>query len=504
MKSKPSLTLELDQHTADAGLDTRIEAALDIMTRYRSLKPPEAAVKKGFSPAKVIYEKLPVVIASDGRRLDITDPAVEVVLPSMGRYGTEAVAAVLRSAGIHARALRIADKDVLHEGRKNASCKECLPFMVTTGSFMNYLKHRKDPDTVTLLFMPTGGGPCRLGQYCVALEQVIERHGLNNVAVLALTDENGYAGLGARRLLKSWQGIVTADVFGDIRSLLSVAARDRGKALIELEAAWKEIIAYFEGRLSTRFSIILRIIARRLSAIALKTDIENVPLISLIGEIFVRRDEFSRKNIVDYLEASGFAVKVAPISEFLCYGNFVIQSGLGDRVFTVKEQFKMRITAEIQEWWEKRIKSILARSGLYRFEMIDVAKTVEGASHLMDPNFRGEAILTVGLGLREIVDESCGVISIGPFGCMPSRVAESILKKEMNGAGKRRMFGGRTAAGETGDLDQPFPFLAIETDGTPFPLLVEANLEAFIVQAKRLHESIKASRSGQLEQSRVK
>jgi predicted nucleotide-binding protein (sugar kinase/HSP70/actin superfamily) len=226
--------------------------------------------------------------------------------------------------------------------------------------------------------------------------------------------------------------------------------------------------------------------------------------VSLIGEIFVRKDEFSRKNIVDYLESNGFSVKVAPISEFLSYGNFVIKSGLGDRVFTVKELLKIRLTAEVQEWWEKRIKSLLAKSGLYRFEMIEVSKTVEGARHLIDPNFRGEAILTVGLGLREIVDESCGVISIGPFGCMPSRVAEAILKKEMNAAGKRRMPTHRPCAGEPADADIPFPFLAIETDGTPFPLLVEANLEAFIVQARRLHESMKASRFRQLEQTGVK
>ena len=503
MKSKPSLTLELDQHTADAGLDTRIEAALDIMTRYRWLLPPEISRQATFSPAKVLYEKKPVVISTDGRRLSITDPAVEVVLPSMGRYGTEAVAAVLRSAGINARALRIADKDVLHEGRVNASCKECLPYMVTTGSFLHYLKHRKDPHKVTLCFLPTGGGPCRLGQYCVALDQVIHRHELNNVAVFTLTDENGYAGLGSRKLLRAWQAIMTADIFGDIRSLLSVAACDRSRALVELEAAWKEIIAYFEGKLSTRFSVLLAIIAKRLSTIALKTDISSVPTLSLIGEIYVRNDEFSRKNIVDYLEANGFFVKVAPIAEYLCYSNYVVNSGLGERVFTVKEQLKMRITAEIQEWWERRIKTLFSRSGLYRFEMIEIAKTIESAQHLMNVNFRGEAILTVGLGLREIVDESCGVISIGPFGCMPSRVAESILKKEMNGAGKRRLQNFITAADTSIDDNQPFPFLAIETDGTPFPLLVEANLEAFIVQAKRLHETMKSSQSKQLERSRV-
>ena len=493
MGSKPSLTLELDQHTADAGLDTRIEAALDIMASFRATRRVAVPRRAVPASARVEYGKKPMVIASDGARYSLNDPHVEVVLPSMGRYGTEAVAAVLRGAGIDARALRIADKDVLHEGRKNASCKECLPYLVTTGSFLTYLKHRKDHQKVTLLFMPTGGGPCRLGQYCVALDQVVQNHDLKNVAVFTLTDENGYAGLGSRRLLKAWQAILVADIFGDIRSMLSQASANRSQALVALEALWKEVLIYFEGRTSTRFTILLELIAKKLSALPLKRDVRGVPVVSLIGEIFVRRDEFSRKNIVDYLEAHGFAVRVAPIAEYMCYSNHIVNSGLGDREFSLKEQLKMRITAQVQEWWERKIKQILAQSGLYKFEMIDVAKTMEGVKHLVNENFRGEAILTIGLGLREILEDSCGVISIGPFGCMPSRMAEAILKKEMNPTGKRRMFG--AAVFEKDETNaEAYPFLAVETDGTPFPLLVEANLEAFIVQARRLHEKIMAEK----------
>jgi predicted nucleotide-binding protein (sugar kinase/HSP70/actin superfamily) len=121
--------------------------------------------------------------------------------------------------------------------------------------------------------------------------------------------------------------------------------------------------------------------------------------------------------------------------------------------------------------------------------MIDVAKTIDGVKHLINVNFRGECILTVGLSLREILEESCGVISIGPFGCMPSRVAEAVLKKEMDVRGKARMPGWDEKAHLFADIDT-FPFLSIETDGSPFPQLIEANLEAFVLQARRVHEKL--------------
>jgi hypothetical protein len=46
-----------------------------------------------------------------------------------------------------------------------------------------------------------------------------------------------------------------------------------------------------------------------------------------------------------------------------------------------------------------------------------------------------------------------------------------------------------------GHLDQieELPFLAIETDGNPFPQIINAKLEVFMMQAMRLHESMRGS-----------
>jgi len=491
MGSKPSLTLELDQHTADAGIDTRIEAALDIITSYRRT-PARSGVVSGppYRQAQVICEGKEIyAISSQGVKYGLRDPRVEVMVPSMGQYGAQGLAAVLRGIGVNARALPIPDKEVLLTGRKNTSCKECLPYIITSGSLLEYLKTRQDPQRVTLFFMATGGGPCRLGQYCRGLELMIARNRLSNVAVLPMSDENSYGGMGKRAVLRAWQSIVISDVFGDIRSMLSVVAADRGAALRLVDECYREIIRYFDGTLSIRLTTLLSNCARRLSLVPLAKDPHDVPVVSLVGEIFVRREEFSRKNIVDYLEDKGFMVKVAPVGEYLCYANYVIHNGYGETLFPLGEQVKMKITVFAQEWWERRIKNILAGCGVYRLEMIDVAKTIDGVKHLINVNFRGECILTVGLSLREILEESCGVISIGPFGCMPSRVAEAVLKKEMDVRGKARMPGWDEKAHLFADIDT-FPFLSIETDGSPFPQLIEANLEAFALQARRVHEKL--------------
>ncbi len=251
MQSKPSLTLELDQHTADAGIDTRIEAALDIMRA--SLGRPKSRAGAPFRPARVL-DGLPIRVAtSAGEELPLTDPRVEVILPTMGEHATRLVASIFRSIGVRAKALPVAGEAELLEGRKNTTGKECLPYIVTTGCFWRYIKNERDPRNATLLFLPTGGGPCRLGQYCVALGDLVEKHEIPNVAVFTMTDENGYGGLGSRNLLKAWHAVVVSDVLEDIRSMLAVCAADKAAARAELDRIWVDLENLFESPARIRF-----------------------------------------------------------------------------------------------------------------------------------------------------------------------------------------------------------------------------------------------------------
>lgn len=65
----------------------------------------------------------------------------------------------------------------------HASCKECLPLLITVGSLLKYLDERKDRDEKLLYFMPTASGPCRFGQYSVFLNDLIAKMGLKDVAL---------------------------------------------------------------------------------------------------------------------------------------------------------------------------------------------------------------------------------------------------------------------------------------------------------------------------------
>ncbi|NLE23736.1 MAG: activase, partial [Clostridiaceae bacterium] len=76
MGRKPSLTLELDSHTADAGVDTRIEAFLDVVRRYRDMDSGKDnqvfSGTKPFKTAEVVKIANKVyVVTGDGEKYPI-------------------------------------------------------------------------------------------------------------------------------------------------------------------------------------------------------------------------------------------------------------------------------------------------------------------------------------------------------------------------------------------------------------------------------------------------
>ena len=224
MGRKPSLTLELDSHTADAGLETRIEAFLDIVSPLTAnLKPGGnlPPTPRSFSPARAILEKgEPHVITSAGEHLPLSDPRVTLLVPSMGRLSSEAIIPVFQGLGYHARAHNPSDETVLKLGRANTTCKECLPLILTTGTLLNYIQNEKEQNEILVYFMPTGSGPCRFGQYCNFMEDLIERLEIPDVAILSLSAENSYLGMSGDFDRRGWYAVVVSDVMEDIRSML--------------------------------------------------------------------------------------------------------------------------------------------------------------------------------------------------------------------------------------------------------------------------------------------
>lgn len=487
MGAKPSLTLELDSHTADAGLETRIEAFLDIIAACRRLgRSYGEDHRRRTRGAAMEYRPQGAVIRSSlGERVSLTDRRVRLLVPAMGRFGTPLLADAFAGCGIRTEQLPPADPEALKLGRGHSSCKECLPLQTTLGTILNYLQEDRPEGEITAYLMPSAHGPCRFGQYNVLTRRLMERQNIPDIAVFSPSTWNSYGGLGPKFQLAAWRAIVIGDLFDEMWSTILAAAADREAALRLLEATHASLRPVIAGpwRLLSRK---LGNAAKQLATIALTGDYRSIPKITLAGEIYVRHDPLSLQHLVERLAARGFIVRTAQNSEWFKYIDWLIASGIHG-----KKSLQFHLVRWIKERSDRQIRELLAPAGLFHHGDMRIGPVVDIGSRYLSPNVQGEAILTIGAAFHDILDPACGIISIGPFGCMPSRVAEAVLQERFTAREKIRMNGRAGSSLLTGG-DRKFPFLAIETDGAPFPQIIEARLEAFCLQAERLHREMLA------------
>ena len=495
MGEKPYLYLELDSHTADAGIGTRVSAFLDIISGYRAAGQ-DVTPTEDFTPAELVYRDGEAYVrTSSGEYVSIRDDRVTVAFPSMGRYYTEAMAASFRRLGINGLALPPADDAVLGLGKELTSGKECSPAILTIGSLVNYWRgefRRKRGDEVLLFFMPTANGPCRFGQYNVYIRMLIRLLRMEDVALFSLTAENGYGGAGLPFIVSIWIGGVISGLMMDIRSVLKVAAADRDAAMAIFEGEWRRVVeAISRGWFATWRA--LRRASRRLGAVKLSRDPKSIPKVLLAGEIFVRCDELSCRGIEDVYADEGLVLKTADAAEWVYYtdwryldelaGEEGYPSDFLSRRFLWRQlkravldcdgnsrRFVLaRAKLSFERWTERVIRRILGRSGLLVTRQHDIDEIVRRGAGFMNPALTGEAIISAG-SARQMMEHApgenyCGVVFIGPFNCMPTGVAESLIKPYA-----RR---------------QGIPYLTFETDAGPIPPNVKNQMEVHMLRARR-------------------
>jgi len=499
MGRKPSLTLELDAHAADAGINTRIEAFLDVIQNYRKLQQdeeqrarpaaalPHPPTPQPYQPARISYEQRGTVyVDSDGRRFALTDPAVKLLIPPMGILASRALAAACRRIGIRSESLPPSDSEVLRLGRSVTTGKECLPLIICIGALLRYLKSREDERIMMLL--PKASGHCRLGQYHVYANQYIREQGLRNVALLDLGMEQRFGGLGPSFGLNAWKGIVISDVMEEIVYSIMALAQDPERGLRVFEEECDHILRSLDGSSGIGLYRQLRATAKRLHGIPLRAAYEETARVALTGEFFVRRDPFSNLGIARRLAERGFLVSTDSVAGIIYYANFMIKEGLVEPEFTLASRVEFFLSGLTQKIVERRIKRCLAVSGLFTPELIDIYDLIGHSEFLIPRDCDGEQGIIAGLTMRDSLTEYCGVANVGPFGCMQTRFADAIIIPQADARGKMasmRHMNKSTDLGVFTEEDR-IPFLSVESDGNPYPQLLEARFDAFCLSAARI------------------
>lgn len=438
---KPFLQIEVDEHSADAGMITRCEAYLDSLD---STKDRKYTGGRSFRPLS---------IDSANRRT--------VLIPSMSQHA-QGLAAAFESCGMPAEVLPPADEETLYWGRKYTTGKECFPCIVTTGDMVKYMRHHPDERDRVAFFMGGSGGPCRFGQYNALQRMVLDDLGYEDIPMFAPNQASSFyneLGIVGRKFLREgWRGIVAIDMIE--KAQLEIRPYEISKGAADEVA--QDGVALVRKTIASNGDLIgaMHQIADRFSAIPVDRTHKR-PIIGLVGEFYVRANAFSNQDIIRQLESLGAEVWMAPVFEWFLYRNF--RRDMRARLDSDwKLVLKNKVTDHVMRQDEKSLAHPLHKL-LCNAEEPSTEEVLDFAGPYIGKTFEGEAIMTVGKAIDFARKGLSGLIAVMPFTCMPGTVSNAILK--------------RVREDENG-----IPFLNMVYDGLEQSTAL-TRLEAFVHQA---------------------
>lgn len=404
MNGKPYLHLEVDEHSADAGLITRCEAFLDSLQGsrankdYRTKKPD---IVRAQSDDRVIY------------------------YPYM-RDSAYVVAAASRACGLKAEVLPMQDHRDLELARRHTNGSECFPMIATTGSFLKKMEEPGiDPKKVSF-FMPDHNGPCRFGEYNKLQRQIFDKLGYYDVEILAPSNEDAYADISRGNATKfrftAWKGFVAVDMLRKMQQERRPYELTPGHTNQVYTKHLKAVENSCEKGAKDIVDV-MELAAKDFAAIPTKNG-KRKPVIAIVGEIFMRDNAFCSAFLVDRLEALGAETVMAPLSEWLTYSTYRYwrdSMWKGD----VMGLIKSKIQGHSQHAAAHKIHKAVDDVAEMERDVV-LKEMLSRCNNYVHKDYDGDPPLSLGAASKMIEGNISGVVSILPFTCMPGTLISSV------------------------------------------------------------------------------
>ncbi|MDD3811113.1 MAG: acyl-CoA dehydratase activase [Bacteroidales bacterium] len=407
MKGKPYLHLEVDEHSANAGMITRIEAFIDSLQGWGSIN----------STRKTETEKK----KSGG--LPITERTL--YFP----YANDVVWAFVgacRSLGMKADLLPMQNEKDLEIARKHTNGQECFPLICTTGSFVKKLMEPGVDPAKVAFFMPDHNGPCRFGGYNKLQEIIFNNLGYGDAMIIHPSNEDNYTSIAPGNPVKwrlvAWRGLVAIDMIRKLLQQIRPYERHKGEADQVYQSALQAVVKSLEGGGKTLVRVVKE---EAINFKAIECDrSRRKPIIAVVGEIFMRDNAFCSGNVVRRLEELGAETMMAPFSEWISYSTYRYTRDSRWKKNT-SGLLRSKIQGKLQHYLEDQIvKAVneISPTG----PMVRVEEMLQHCDQYIHHDYDGDPPLSLGTTAILSKDYISGVVNILPFTCMPGTLNTSV------------------------------------------------------------------------------
>lgn len=359
------------------------------------------------------------------------------------------VRAALAGLGYNMQPLDVPDTEALRYGKEFGNRAQCNPTYFTVGNLVKHLVHLRDREGVpvdeiirTRLFFTAGAcGPCRFGTYVTEYRKALRDAGFDGFRVMLFQQQGGLRqatgeDAGLELSPKFFITLLKALLAGDVINLIGYRIRpyeiEPGSTDRALEDCKQMLSTAFLNRRSVLMA--LRRSRRRLAEVRVNR-LQPKPKVSIIGEFWAMTTEGDGNyRLQRFLESEGAEVDIQPLTNWLLY-NIWEHTFNTTRRMTLSEEdggkFGLKGTNPRKKLALLKAAGMTLRGaftlyaktiGLDGYTLPDMDEIATISHQYYDNHLRGgEGHMEVGKLIHSVEHRKAHMmISVKPFGCMPS------------------------------------------------------------------------------------
>jgi predicted nucleotide-binding protein (sugar kinase/HSP70/actin superfamily) len=267
-----------------------------------------------------------------------------------------------------------------------------------------------------------------------------------------------------------------SDYMKDVQSSLRACAADPKTAMKRFDEIWRQTLTIAEHDIA-KIKPTLRRISKEIAAIPLAKTIHQVPKVLIVGEIYVRRDDFAVDELVELFSSKRIIAKVSGIGEWIHYLDFVREYDLKKRI-KLQSPLKRPFSPETKKlnrlhlenlwkhWVESGIKKSLKATHLVPHSPHDMKKIMANAErYFINFELNSEIVISSAAAATAMEEGYSGIVNISPFACLIGRVIEGLFTPWAR--------------------DRNYPIISVEIDGNLLPPSIVNKLNIFMVNVLR-------------------
>ena len=358
-----------------------------------------------------------------------------ILTPYFAEGYNEFLPTIFRMAGYRIEPLPMATLPDAEEGLRVANNDICYPATIVIGSILRALRSGKYDLSRTAVAITQTGGQCRASNYYSLIKNALVKNGFADVPVVSVAigpdQRNTQPGfvLPWRKLIRP---LLEALYFADALAKLYYPAAPREKEPGKARALYDHYLNAVQPLLeSRRYRAMHRLIREAAQAF---TDIcdttRQVPVVGLVGEIYVKYNSFSNKDVVRWLISQGVEVIPPAITGFFSTS---IPNAFINRAQHIRTDglspFQARLVNVLLQHVAHRYDRLCSTFPLYRpfTNIMDIwqasRQVINSAADFGEGWFLpGEICDLAQHGVKKIV-------SLQPFGCIANHIISKGIER---------------------------------------------------------------------------